>query len=558
MIRDFDFNISMNTLVVLQDDEDRSPEISICLPGNSAITTVIDSQFVPHGPRFSPNGKQFAFSGDAQIFIYDIEIKSTNMLFNQPGDHAGFCEWSPDGKKLVFSAYGYMEGSRRPPHLYVVDVSSGISDKITFGGNYADRFPQWSPCGRYIAFLRQKIDEPGMPGWVYIMDTEGGSAFPLPKQSDMSYRSGSNCFSNDSSHIVVTAIHNGNTFLRVINLNDLKVTDLVEQEIVGGFFDGQLNVVIVQKRHVQFYSMIRGMKTEQFPLSVPIQVGLTGPIVTPYRDGGGFLFLGTDCSIYVYDPVNNSSVVLIEGKRKTIPYAGQEEYWINSLDGRKIPVIRLIPHHPKNKAILLVIGGPSVKVDPDYFLVDRLLQEGFEVIMPSYRGKQGYGEEHSRANVGELGRADVWDVIACGQDWKDRFGKNQRLFIAGFSYGGFLTLLAMARNQVPWERGISLWAVTRLEYLGAWLPIAYPNDPAEKEQAIMERNAVIQAHQIKTPLLILHGGRDTTATNTDVNEIYRNVKTNGTECKLTIFDNDTHALPKNRKSMFKHIFNFLN
>ncbi|MFK7693541.1 S9 family peptidase [Paenibacillus sp. HJGM_3] len=556
MIKDFHFNTSKNILVLHQEDEDRSPTLAIRFPGSNEISTVIDSQFVPQGPRISPNGKQFAFFGDARIFTYDIETKSTKILFNQPGDHAGFCEWSPDGKRLVFSAYGHIEGNRHPPNLYVVDISTGISNRLTFG-DYADRFPQWSPCGRYIAFHRQKIDEPGMPGWVYIMDTLIGSEYPLPKQPDMSFRLSSYCFSKDSTHIVVTAACKGSSFLRIINLKDLLFTDLVEQEIDGGFFDGQHNLVIVQKRQVLLYSIITGVKTEPATLPAPIQLGLTGPIVTPNRDNGVFLFLGSDCSIYTYDPANSSSTVLLESKKKTIPYARREEYWISSLDGKKVPVLRVIPHQPKNKAILLVFGGPNGKVDPDFFLVDRFLQEGFEVIMPSYRGKQGYGEEHAKANVGELGRADVWDIVACGQDWKGRFGENQRLFLAGFSYGGFLTMLAMARNNVPWERGISLWALTRIEYLGAWLPIAYPNDPAEKEQAVLERNPILQAHHIKTPLLILHGGRDTTATNSDVNEIYRNVTMNGTKCKLIVFDDDTHALPKNRKQMFKQIFNFL-
>lgn len=47
------------------------------------------------------------------------------------------------------------------------------------------------------------------------------------------------------------------------------------------------------------------------------------------------------------------------------------------------------------------------------------------LIVPAYRGCSGYGKEHKEMNLGEYGRADVWDVLAASVDWKIKT-KNRR------------------------------------------------------------------------------------------------------------------------------------
>lgn len=194
----------------------------------------------------------------------------------------------------------------------------------------------------------------------------------------------------------------------------------------------------------------------------------------------------------------------------------REEYRVTSRDGRSIPVHRYIPPNPKQLGVLFVFGGPGSEVNPDYHVIQRLLREGYEVISPSYRGS-----------------------------------------IAGFSYGGFLTLLAIAQEDAPWDCGVTLWAATRIEHQGLHLPRAYPKDPAEKAKAVVERNPIEQSSRIRKPLLILHGGRDTTSANEEVAAIRRNMTSNGAVCNLVIFEDDTHGLAKNRKEMFRNVFDFL-
>ena len=225
-------------------------------------------------------------------------------------------------------------------------------------------------------------------------------------------------------------------------------------------------------------------------------------------------------------------------------------------DGLDIPVLRYLPRNPTGRAVVYVDGGPSGEIGEDDPVVFRLLEEGYEVIRPAYRGKGGYGTEHELANRGECGRTDVLDVVDCGLDWRCRFnGKDRPLAVSGFSYGGFLTFLALTHSEVSWTCGITLWGVTELMPL--WYSRGLPVNPAERKRAFQERSPVRRAGDIRFPLLILHGGQDTNATTDDVRLIQKSVWKSGHHCELVVFEEDGHGLKLSRSEMLGRMLKFL-
>ena len=86
---------------------------------------------------------------------------------------AGFSQWSPDGTKLVFSAYlrPVVELSeKRPPGIFCLTLESGRLDRLTATKHAVDRFPNWSPSGELIAFHRQDLAELNKPKRVCLFD----------------------------------------------------------------------------------------------------------------------------------------------------------------------------------------------------------------------------------------------------------------------------------------------------------------------------------------------------------------------------------------------------
>ena len=286
----------------------------------------------------------------------------------------------------------------------------------------------------------------------------------------------------------------------------------------------------------------------------PLRMQLTGPSVAFSQDGGNVYFLGEDGGLYRWDLGGSAELILQDEPVLELVQHTRTEYSFTARDGLEIPVQRYVPSESNGRAIIYVEGGPGGEINPNDSVVFHLLGEGYEVVRPAYRGAAGCGPEHLDANRGECGRADVWDVVDCGVDWRSRFGgAGQPLAVSGFSYGGYLTFSALGYREAPWSCGVTLWGATMIPP-GAWAE-GLPQG-VDTQTALRETSAVTRADEIRFPLLILHGGRDTTPTE-DVVAIQKTVRESGYPCELVVFEDDGHGLFASREEMMDQMLGFL-
>ena len=90
-----------------------------------------------------------------------------------------------------------------------------------------------------------------------------------------------------------------------------------------------------------------------------------------------------------------------------------------------------------------------------------LASRGYVVIEPEFRGSSGYGSALYRAGWRQWGRAmqdDVADALAwaVGKGMADP----AKVCIAGASYGGYATLMGLARDPTLYRCGVAWAAVT--------------------------------------------------------------------------------------------------
>ena len=144
---------------------------------------------------------------------------------------------------------------------------------------------------------------------------------------------------------------------------------------------------------------------------------------------------------------------------KTWPKTTHELVQWQSEDGTKIEGVL---HKPENfvkgrryPLMIVIHGGPSSYSRPSPvdewgndvpYPIEVWLKKGALVLEPNYRGSLGYGETFKSLIVGKLGQGEPQDIVS-GIDAlvKEGIVDNDKVGVAGWSYGGYLTALLSVR-----------------------------------------------------------------------------------------------------------------
>ncbi|MET3139570.1 dipeptidyl aminopeptidase/acylaminoacyl peptidase [Undibacterium sp. GrIS 1.2] len=195
-------------------------------------------------------------------------------------------------------------------------------------------------------------------------------------------------------------------------------------------------------------------------------------------------------------------------------------------DGLSIPAYLTLPvgHDKKNlPLIVLVHGGPYVRGsqwgwDPE---VQFLASRGYAVLQPEFRGSKGFGTQHLEAGFKQWG-LKVQEDIADGARWAiaNGYADSKRICIAGASYGGYATLMGLAKNPELFRCGFEWVGVTDINLM---FESSWENDMSEEWQKygmpvmigdkvndaaqLRATSPVNIAGQIKQPLLMAYGGQ---------------------------------------------------
>ena len=169
--------------------------------------------------------------------------------------------------------------------------------------------------------------------------------------------------------------------------------------------------------------------------------------------------------------------------------------------------------------LMFVHGGPT------WFDLDRWQPEvqayvdlGFVVGLVNYRGSTGYGREWRDTLIGNIGGPELEDVNAGLRDLVLRgLADPDRAVIAGYSWGGYVTLLELGKHPGLWQCGVAGVPVGDYEAGYEELsPVLQAYDrallggktPAELPELMRERNAINFADAVRAPVLFFIGRND--------------------------------------------------
>jgi TolB protein len=104
-------------------------------------------------PEFSPDGRRLALvlskDGNPEIYVMDIATRALTRVTRYPSAINTEPSWSADGKSLIFTSD---RGGK--PQIYKVAIASGLTERITFDGDWNAR-GRLLPDGRHLVFVHR-------------------------------------------------------------------------------------------------------------------------------------------------------------------------------------------------------------------------------------------------------------------------------------------------------------------------------------------------------------------------------------------------------------------
>jgi dipeptidyl aminopeptidase/acylaminoacyl peptidase len=168
--------------------------------------------------------------------------------------------------------------------------------------------------------------------------------------------------------------------------------------------------------------------------------------------------------------------------------------------------------------MMFVHGGPTwLDMDRWQPEVQAYVDAGFAVGLANYRGSTGYGRAWRDSLIGDIGGPELEDVNAGLRDLVDRgIADPARAVIAGYSWGGYVTLLELGKHPELWLCGIA--GVPVGDYAAGYedlSPLLQAYDrallggtPDSVPELMRDRNPINFADQVRAPVLFLIGEND--------------------------------------------------
>jgi len=539
-------------------------------------------------PAWSSDGKWIAYmsdyDGDEQWDIFFVSPK-TGQVVNITKTREISEEnptWSPDGRYLAYTV------KPKTSSVYEIDVFDTLmrDTKHLTTGTPKDRMnvnPVWSKDGKRIAYTQQQAK--GTDSNIFVAELATGKDVLLtPHQGEQLYTA--NEFSPDGKSLLVTSnAHNGYDNVGVLDIASRKIEWLTQDkwEISGGNFspDGKFvtwTANVDGNTDIYHHDLSSG-KTTSVPL--PRGVNHLGGAESAFtRDGARLLYYHNGPTspndIWVYSladgkpqQITNSLVAGVRSEDMVEPFLVHYP----SRDGKwTISAFVYVPYNMarsgQNAAVVYVHGGPTAQTVNSFSrIIQHMVNQGYMVIAPNYRGSTGYGKEFQQANLFDMGGGDLQDVLAAA-DWIKQTGylDPKKIALMGGSYGGYMTMMGVTKAPDMWAAGVPIvpfvnyfTEIANEDPVLREMDLATMGDPEKNKDLFRDRSPIFFVDQIKAPLLLLAGGNDPRCPKEEAQQVMDAVTKRGGVVEYKVYENEGHGFARveNQIDAYRRVSDFL-
>ena len=503
--------------------------------------------------------------GNEYYDIYEVPITGgePRNLTNTPDISETVDEFSPDGKLL---AIGVKQKTAPATNLAVMQWPGGAIRQLTHETDpkASWREDAWSPDGRFLFATRSiGIDD----SEIFRIDVATGDSQQLLEHKDKQLISVS-AVSPKGRTLLVTSNANGgyeNAALLDLATNKLRWLTHTQWSANGAVFtpDGDSAVVVLNadgRISTRFINLKTMQESER---GVPPGLNVPAAMPKPFLPDGSMLLSHEDSShpgeLYRLAPDNSLTQITHNADEalQHIALPKSQLVTYRSFDGRLISAFMWVPFNLKRDgkaaAVVMPHGGPTGQtIDSFNGRAELLASRGLVVIAANVRGSTGYGMEFQNANVKDLGGGDLKDEIA-GVDFIKATGfiDPKHVGIWGGSYGGYMTLMAIAKTPGVWSAAVDEYGILN------WLSMLQHEDPSlqeyektllgdpVKDRAIYEASSPLKYIRNETaPLLVLQGENDIRVPREEAEQVVGILKAEGRTVDAVYYPEEGHGFVK--------------
>ncbi|MEO6693832.1 MAG: S9 family peptidase [Ignavibacteria bacterium] len=493
-----------------------------------------DSQCYFH--RFNKKGNKFLFSTNKRLkYNFDTYVKdlksNENILIKQFDDHypTQAESWSSNERYITFlKFYGNINID-----LLLFDTQDGTLINITEHDINENVFNAVSEFDKKNAGFYYISDEGReFKGIKYYNIKKKRSKWVVKEKWDVTSFS----FSKDHTYLIWTVNENGSNLPKLMNLKSGKVQKLK-----------------LPKANYSSLKITADNKKLVYICDGPLNPG----------------------DIFVYNlkkqtkiQITNALVGGISEKGLTRP----KDVFFKSFDGLKIHCLFYIPKGLKkdgsNPSVVWPHGGPEHQEMHNFSrYVQVMVNAGYIVICPNFRGSTGYGKTFQKKIYRDWGGDEFKDVLGSVDYLKNSgYADPEKIAIVGGSFGGFMCLTCITRAPEVWKCAIDIFGPSNLFTFLSSVPEHWKKgtdelvgNPERDKEMLTDRSPINHVDNINCPLLVVQGKHDPRVVEAESEQIVNILKEKNKPVEYILLEDEGHGFSKvsNQIRVFDEKIKFL-
>lgn len=530
------------------------------------------------GDSYFPADNRILYTSDNggneidHIFIKNLDGTVIDLISDSTAK-ANFGGWSYDRKKFYYASNSR---DKRFFDMYRVDISQQKEGQVypttsVYKNDKGLNVSAISPDDRYIA-LNESITTNNSN--MYLLDTQSGKLSLISEHTgDVQFNP--QYFSLDGKQLIYLT-DDGSEFAYLasydIATGEKKKLEEAPWDIMFSYLSrtGKYRVVAINndaRTEVKIY----GQNNQLIQIPNLPAGDITGVTISDSEKLMSFYVSSSKSpsNLFVYNFETKEVKQLTNTGSKDLDekdLVAGEVVRFKSFDGMEIPCLLYKPkglaEGEKAPALLLIHGGPGGQTRLNYSsMTQHLVNHGYVILAVNNRGSSGYGKSFFAADDRKHGDADLKDCIESKKLLATLpYVDTEKIGIMGGSYGGYMTMAALAFTPEEFNVGVNLYGVTNwlrtLKSIPPWWAsfrtalYTELGDPTTADSvALYNKSPLFFADKITKPFIVLQGSNDPRVLQVESDEIVAAAKKNGVPVDYVIFPDEGHGFVKKENNI---------